>query len=129
MNLLSNQVRPGLLLGNSFPFSLIRRPVRVFPFGLDSFAAVLARHRVLSFWGHTNTLALAGELLGCDLTPPLERPALRLSANALPYYLGEEFTRCWILSPDYKEDFRPQIGQEIGADMILGWQLLCLEWQ
>ena len=117
-----------ILISNSFPFSLIRRPVNVRPRGLDELGAALRSRPFASAWGHANTVALAGELIGIDLTPASERPALTLSDDLLPVLDGRSFDECWLLSPDYTPGFRPQVNQELSPDHIRGWQVLRLHW-
>lgn len=113
-----------VLLGNSFPLSLVRRRVVVEPRPLDELRAALAERGCASFWGHANTLAAAKEHLGLDVAPASTRPALTLSAEQLPCLDGLPHTEVWLLSPDYAPGFRPQIGQEVPADAIRGWQVL-----
>lgn len=113
-----------ILVGNSFPLSLIRRRVVVEPCDIDALRRLLPGNEVVSFWGHRNTLAAAGRCLGVDLAPEVERPVLSLTAEKLPMYGGWVFDECWVLSPDYRVGFRPAIGEEVPAEQILGWQCL-----
>ena len=107
-----------VLVGNSFPFPLLRRAVDIQPVPLEAFPRDV---EICSFWGHSNTLALASEFLAIDLTPKTERPVLVLSENQLPTFNGEEFSECWILSPNYAEVFRSPIGTETPAEKIKDW--------
>lgn len=113
-----------ILISNSFPLSLIRRAVKIEPCGLDELTALLSDAKIVSFWGHSNTLAAVNALLGYDLTPKEQRPVLRLSENNLPRYADNDFTECWVLSPDYCEDFRPAIGEDVPPEKIKSWQCL-----
>ena len=113
-----------VLIGNSFPLSLIRRAVKIEPYPLSELTALLADAKIASFWGHSNTLAAVNALFGYDLTPKEQRPALQLSEENLPQYAGCNFTECWILSPDYFSDFRPAIGEEVSPEKIKSWQCL-----
>lgn len=115
-----------ILVGNSFPIPLIRRQVDVRPMSLDVFPKEAG---ICSFWGHSNTLASASEFLGIDLTPTTDRPVLSLSENQLPVFNGEEFSECWILSPNYAEVFRTPIGTETPAEKIKDWTLLKISWR
>ena len=115
-----------ILIGNSFPLSLIRRRVVIVPCGLEELRRLLAEREIVSFWGHRNTLEAVKQCLGYDLTPRVDRPALTLSAAGLPVYEGEVFGDCWVLSPDYREGFRPAIGVEVTPGEILDWQCLHL---
>lgn len=117
-----------VLIGNSFPLSLIRRPVVIRPVSRNDVLAASAGHTVISFWGHNNTLAAAVNFLGIDLTPPCARPVLRLDSEAFPCYVDMVFHDCWVLSPDYQENFRPEVDQEVPTEKIIGWQLLHLQW-
>ena len=112
------------LIGNSFPLSLIRRPVKIAPCSIAELQKKLAEAKIVSFWGHSNTLAAANDLLGYDLTPKSDRPAVHLSAAFLPELEGTEFKECWILSPNYSSDFRPAIGEEVPPEKIASWQCL-----
>ena len=118
--------RSKILIGNSFPLSLIRRQVVITPCVLDELRQQLSVNEIVSFWGHRNTLAAVNRCLGADLAPAVERPALSLSAEKLPVYDGEVFDECWILSPEYRDGFRPAVGEEVAAEQILGWQCLHL---
>ena len=119
-----------VLIGNSFPFSLVRcERMVVESVPLAALQTALANAEVVSFWGHENTRAAAERVLGVSLTPRTERPAVTLSPAKRPMLHGEEFGTCWLLSPDYPEGFRPAIGAEVSPDQIAGWHVLKLTWQ
>ena len=119
-----------LLLGNSFPFSLVRcERLEVESKPLAALKEALAGAEVASFWGHENTRAAAEGVLGVSLRPRTERPAVTLSSGNRPMLDGEEFDTCWLLSPDYPEGFRPPIGAEVTPEQIAGWHVLKLTWQ
>ena len=118
-----------VLIGNSFPLSLIRRNVRIVPVGKKELLAEINGSRIASFWGHSNTLAVINGWLGLDLTPKAERPTLCLSGNKLPLLDGVEYQACFIISPDYRPGFRPTIGAEVDAANIMGWQILKIIWE
>ena len=84
---------------------------------------------VVSFWGHANTLVAVNAWLGIDLKPKTERPALCLSEDKLPQLDGMTHNTCYILSPDYRDGFRPAIGSEVDASDITGWQVLRICWE
>lgn len=113
-----------ILIGNSFPLSLIRRKVVITPCTLDELQKKLENAQIVSFWGHRNTLNVINQLLGKDLTPETERPVLTLSPDNNPVLDGAEFSECWILSPDYRKNFRPAIGEEVTVNDIIFWQCL-----
>lgn len=119
----------GLLVGNSFPLSLVRRRVVIEPVAVETLRAALATKFVRSFWGHANTLAAVSRWLGSDLTPASERPALFCDAvTRLPMLDGEIFAECWVISPDYAPGFRPTLGVEVPPEKIPTWQVLRLTW-
>ena len=119
-----------VLIGNSFPFSLVRRArLVVEPRPIVALKVALADAVVASFWGHANTRAAAESVLGVSLAPRTERPAVTLSPKGLPMLDGDTFDTCWLLSPDYPEGFRPAIGTEVGPEQIEGWHVLKLVWQ
>ncbi len=118
-----------ILIGNSFPLSLIRRKVSIEPQPLAALRTVLDGRRVVSFWGHANTLARAEEFVGCNLVPASNRPVLKLTHDLLPTLENETFSEVWILSPDYTDHFRPAIGEEVPPEKIAGWQILKLTWE
>ncbi len=95
----------------------------------ESFLREISGCAICSFWGHGNTLAAAGAFAGFDLTPRVVRPVLTLSARGLPTLDGAEFDTCWILTPVYAENFRPAIGEEIGADAITEWKIVKMKWR
>jgi hypothetical protein len=113
-----------VLLGNSFPLSLIRRPVRIEPRPLEELREAVADRGVVSFWGHANTLTAARQILGFDPAPAVQRPAVSLSAAQRPVLDGQEFEEVWVLSPDYRTGFRPELGREVPMEALLGWQVL-----
>lgn len=123
-----------MILGNTFPMTLV-------PAGAD----VIIQHSSLaelksakeldeargmplaSFWGHANTMTSANKLLGFDVTPATERPALKAGLRnwTLPLPGGEvSDTTIWVVSPIYTDGFRPAIGIEVTPEQIRGWQVL-----
>ena len=118
-----------ILIGNSFPLSLIRRAVRIVPIDKEELFTTIKDRQIASFWGHSNTLTAVNGWLEIDLTPKTERPALCLSDDKLPQLDGVEYRECFILSPDYRPGFRPAIGMEVAKEDILGWQVLRITWK
>lgn len=117
-----------LLIGSTFPLSLIRRKVVIEPQPLAVLRELVRARSLASFWGHRNTLAVANTLLGVDLAPKTERPALHLTATGLLELEGEVFDECWVISPEYARGFRPAVGEEVPAAKIQDWQVLRLVW-
>lgn len=115
-----------VLVGNSFPFPLVRKLINVRPQPLEAFPKDA---EICSFWGHENTLVSASAYLGVDLTPKFERPVLMLSERGLPVLGEDEFAECWIVSPNYKGAFRTPIGEETPAQKITSWTLLKITWE
>lgn len=115
-----------ILISNSFPFSLVRRAMRVEPRSVGELLTAMHGRPWVSAWGHENTVAAASTIACADLRPTAPRPALSLDAEKLPSLDGQSFAEVWLLSPDYTPGFRPQIGQEVPAEAILGWQVLQL---
>ena len=118
-----------ILLGNSFPLSLIRRPVSIRPFPAEELRRLLKDTALHSFWGHGNTLRVASQWLGVDLTPKMERPVIVLSSDGFPQLDALLFRKCYILSPDYRQGFRPAIGAEVSEDDIVNWTALEMIWE
>lgn len=118
-----------VLIGNSFPLSLIRRPVRIEPRPIHELITLIHQRGLASFWGHENTVAAASTILCADLRTKAARPALALSDDGSPVFEGTTFNECWILSPDYAPGFRPEIGIEVSPDKILDWQALRIRWE
>ena len=123
-----NRKKP-ILIGSAFPLSLIRRRVVIEPCELKRVRTELKRRPFASFWGHANTLSAAKAMLGVDISPRMERPAVRLDAEQLPTLDGTVFTECFVLSPDYASGFRPKVGEEPGPGKIAGWQALRMRWE
>lgn len=113
-----------VLVGNTFPPSLIRRRVVIDPLPLEELRKALEDARVVSFWGHATTVRAASLLVGTDLTPAQERPALALSPEKLPTFAAEVFKECWVVSPDFAHGYRPAVGEEVPPERITGWQVL-----
>jgi hypothetical protein len=118
-----------ILLGNSFPMSLVRRRVVIEPRTIGELRQVLVERGFRSFWGHENTVVCAEALLGVLVRPKQERPALVLDQERYPALEGEASTECWILSPDYCQGFRPAVGEEVRMSDIIGWQVLRMVWE
>jgi hypothetical protein len=122
--------REHILIGNSFPMSLVRRAISVETVPLAALRAALHSGAVVhSYWGHENTRHAAELVLDADLCPHTERPVVSLDAAGLPNLDGCSFRACYVLSPDYATSFRPAIGQEVAAEKICGWKVLKLEWK
>ena len=121
-----NYAQAEILVGNSFPFPLIRGNVKIVTQELGDFPVSAEIH---SFWGHENTLRAASDFLKVELTPKTDRPTLKLSENNRPMLDGKEFTECWIISPNYVENFRPEIGGEVAAEQIRDWTILKIIWE
>ena len=118
-----------ILIGNSFPLSLIRTNVSLMQKSVDELRWALLHKEVASFWGHENTRPWAEELLGVSLRPQVSRPVLTLAANCFPMLDGEVFDECWVLSPNYKGVGRPKIGEEVQPSQIVGWQVVKIDWK
>lgn len=117
-----------ILIGNGFPTSLIRRQVTITPYCIFVLRDQLKDAEIYSFWGHRNTLHAVNSILGVNLTPTEERPSIDLNDKNYPCFQGVEFHDCWIISPNYKENYRPQIGEETPAEQIKSWQVLKIQW-
>ena len=117
-----------ILIGNTFPLSLIRRRVVIEVTTREALLSELSGHGVKSFWGHANTLPAVNAWLGVDVTPDVARPAVSLTPELLPQLDGQVFRRCFVLSPDYRPGYRSAIGVEVGHEDVLGWQGLEMTW-
>lgn len=118
-----------ILIGNTFPLTLARRKFTVEPVSMETLQEAVKGKEIVSFWGHANTLTAASAVSGIDLTPAVERPVLSLSPDRLPMLDNREFKECWIVSPDYRDNFRPAVNAEVPESMIAGWQVLKLTWE
>lgn len=119
-----------ILIGNSFPLSLIRKnKVEIQEVPLINFKRCLKDAEIFSFWGHRNTLKVAEQILGVSLEPRTERPAIELNELCLPTLYGETFDECWVLSPNYIQGFRPSIGEEVKEEQISDWIVLKINWK
>ena len=119
---MENKFSNKILLGNSFPMGLVRRPARLTPMGREDLSALLEGKEIASFWGHQNTVALVSDYLGREI--PCRRVALSLSGDLLPSVDGEAFQEVLLLTPEYREGFRPQIGVEPTPEDIRAWGVL-----
>jgi len=117
-----------VLVGNAFPWGLVRRPVSVDPVDPRAFRRELRQRAVVSFWGHDSTLRAAGDFAGLDLAPETGRPALRPDRRGFPSLKGASFIECFVLSPRYRSGYRPSIGVEASPRQIRGWQALRVRW-
>lgn len=101
---------------------LVRRPARLTPMGKEDLLALLKGKEIASFWGHQNTVALVSAYLGREI--PCRRVALSLSRDLLPSIDGEVFREVLLLTPEYRDGFRPQIGVEPTPEDIRAWGVL-----
>jgi hypothetical protein len=115
-----------VLVSNSFPFGLVRRPLRVTPGSIEELREVLRARRWLSAWGHENTVAVASDLVGVDLRPAVPRPVLTLDVADRPLLGSVGFEEIWLLTPEYAPGFRPPVGREVEATHIVDWRVLHL---
>ena len=106
---------------------LVRRPARLTPLGKEDLLVLLKDKEVVSFWGHQNTVALASAYLGREI--PCRRVALGLSRDLFPSIDGETFQEVILLTPEYREGFRPQIGVEPTPEDILRWGALRISFE
>ena len=118
-----------MLVGNSFPLSLVRGgEVRMTCPSLCELQKLVRDSEVVSYWGHENTRSVAEAVLGASLKPKCDRPALAIDPSGRPTLEGESFDTCWVLSPDYVKGYRPAIGHEVGPESITGWSVVKIEW-
>ena len=129
MNTHSGIEQNPVLLGSTFPLSLIRRRVVIEPISVRKVQEELEERGFVSFWGHHNTAAAASSILGVEVTPDSERPAVMLNEVRLPVLKDRVFHDCLVLSPQYVIGFRPPIGKEVPPEKITGWQALRVVWE
>ncbi|MDZ7371081.1 MAG: YddF family protein [candidate division KSB1 bacterium] len=120
-------MKPPLLIANAFPFSLIYRRVLIEPIEIERAKQLIFERGYESSWGHENTLKAVNSLLGVDLTPKEPRPALVLNEEMLPALYGAAFSEVLLVTPIYRQGFRPTIGEEVQADAVLGWRTLLMQ--
>lgn len=123
-----NLLFKSILIGNTFPFSLIRRKVLINTVDLGEIRDELKNIKFISFWGHSETLSAVSSFLGIDITPEAIRPALTLNKDLLPTINGISFRECLVISPDYPSGFRPTPGEEVPERLIKGWSILRMIW-
>ncbi|MDZ7315993.1 MAG: hypothetical protein ONB24_07715 [candidate division KSB1 bacterium] len=120
-------MKPPLLIANAFPFSLIYRRVLIEPIEIERAKQLILERGYESSWGHENTLKVVNAILGIDLTPKEPRPALVLNEEMLPALYGAAFSEVLLVTPIYRQGFRPTIGEEVQADAVLGWRTLLMQ--
>jgi hypothetical protein len=118
-----------VLLGNTFPLSLIRRNVSIQYKSIDNLKEIIRSRKIVSFWGHENSADAASELLGFNVKPKTERPALELNQYGLPVFESEIFDECWILSPNLPQGMRPGLSEIVPFEQIKGWSVLKITWE
>lgn len=118
-----------ILIGNTFPWPLIRRRIQAGPILLEEFQKRICMGKeIRSFWGHPDTVKEASAFCGVDLTPEAERPVLTLSPRGFPCLGDDEFRECYIISPEYEYFFRPGAPAEKEPE-IIGWVILQINWE
>lgn len=118
-----------ILIGNAFPLVMVRRKVTVEPVSLETLKFQAAGKEICSFWGHNNSLESACEFTDLNLAADTERPEIHLSTEGYLLFDGQTFEECWIVSPNYINDYRPKIGEEVAIEKIESWQILKLTWE
>jgi hypothetical protein len=114
------------LITNVFPFSLVRRKMLAEPVEMHDILQIARSGQFESAWGHANTINAVNNVIGADITPREERPAVILDENNFPTLYGQKFTTVLLISPNFVPGFRPAIGEEVGEDKILSWSALKL---
>lgn len=118
-----------ILIGNTFPIAMIRRKVSIYPISIEGLRGiVLNTGKICSYWGHVNTIQAAQEILGIKFPTEDFRKPLKLSSEGYPMWGDEEFKKCYALSPNYRNGFRPSINMEVSLAEIVSWNALVLEW-
>jgi hypothetical protein len=115
-----------VLISNSFPFGLVRRPLRVTPRSIEELREVVRARRWVSAWGHENTVEPASDIVGVDLRPAVPRPALTLDAADRPRLGALGFDEIWLVTPEYRPGFRPPVGLTVEGQHIVAWRVLQL---
>lgn len=118
-----------VLIGNSFPLSLVRRRVVITPESVPALQRAARNCRTHSYWGHPNTIRAAEETVGLKLSPSSTRPVVELNDELLPTLDGIAFTECWLVTPQFSPGYRPTVGEEVTASQVIGWHVLCMRWQ
>jgi hypothetical protein len=95
-----------ILIGNTFPLKLIRGRVLIQQQAVKDLQKEVEGREVVSYWGHSKSLDYGW--------PKLE---------------GTVFPEAWIVTPNYKEGFRPAPGVEVSVEDILGWHVLHMTWE
>src|ERR1700732_3860438 len=98
-----------ILIGSTFPLSLIRCLVSIAPATVEELRMELSQ-----------PVASSG-----DTPTPSRRPTSCSAATSrrkapedkLPSLDGQRFDECWVLSPEYKPGYRPGIGEEVPEGM------------
>jgi len=121
--------RKKILIGNTFPLPLVRRAVRIAPYSLNDLKMELKDADVFSFWGHVDTKVIVEGMLNIKLDDKSIRKPLCLSKNNLPMLDGVEFDKCFVISPNYRNGFRPALNKTVSVDDILSWDGLCISWE
>lgn len=118
-----------ILIGNTFPIAMVKRNVKIYPITLKSLRnEIVNSKKVYTYWGHENTRNIAQKILGIEFPKDDFRKPLSLSAEGYPLWGNIEFKKCYILSPNYRDGFRPSINREVTLDEILSWKALEMEW-
>lgn len=125
----SSDRRLKLLIGNSFPLSLIVRRVVFEPRPIKELREKMKEAIAVSFWGHSSTWASASAAVERDVSPSSGRPALLLDADGATSFEGESSGAGCVILPEFAPGFRPAVGQEMKQEDIRDWRVLKLVWQ
>ena len=109
---------------------MIKRKVRIYPIEVETLRGIVCNaEKICSYWGHSDTREIAEEILGVKIPENDIRKPLALSENEYPLWNGMEFRKCYILSPNYKNSFRPALNGGASVDEIISWKALVVEWE
>ena len=120
--LLEQKVQPAAMVLNAFPIFLATRGCTIRPISLAEFKKF--KGRLISCWGHSNTLPSVESFTGLNLKPDTERPSIELGPHHWPSYHGVEVQICFVFSAQRDNNLRPAIGTEFSSAEIIGWDIL-----
>ena len=63
-----------------------------------------------------------------QMVDEIMKPVGHMDGDSLPVLDGMSYSEAYVLSPDYVENFRPAVGEEVAADVIRSWHALRLRW-
>jgi hypothetical protein len=117
-----------MLITDKLPLTLVNKQVRITPTTLEVAAVTAVRLKAVSIWSNPDTLKVASEYIGENLT--LRNFAMpTLNENNIPTLNETAHPLILVLVPIYNDMFFLANGVEVQANQIQSWKCLMVDFR